>query len=71
MGYIGSSSTKAYVDKEKGGNVTWKDNLSRYLGMIFDATGHEFEMYFKPSEEVPNLDDERFHSLLEAVNMPL
>ena len=39
--------------------------------MIFDAAGHEFEMYFKPSEEFPNSDDERFHSLLKVVNRPL
>ena len=38
--------------------------------MIFYVASHEFGMYFEPSEEVPNLDAERFHSLLEAVNRP-
>ena len=39
--------------------------------MIFDVASHEFRMYFELSEEIPNLDDERFYSLLEAVNRPL
>ena len=39
--------------------------------MIFYAADHEFEMYYEPSEEIPNLDDERFYNLLEVVNMPL
>ena len=39
--------------------------------MIFYATVYEFGMYFKPSEEVPNLDAKRIYSLLEAVNRPL
>ena len=38
--------------------------------MIFYATGHEFEMSFESLEEVPNPDDERFYSLLEAMNKP-
>ena len=33
--------------------------------MIFYIIGHEFGMYFEPSEEVSNPDDERFYSLLE------
>ena len=53
------------------GNVIWEDNLSRYQEMIFDVASHEFRMYFELSEEIPNLDDERFYSLLEAVNRPL
>ena len=47
--------------------MTWEDNLSRYQGMIFYATGHEFGMYFEPLKEAPNPNDERFYSLLEAV----
>ena len=39
--------------------------------MIFYAAGHEFGMYSEPSKEDPNLDDQKFYSLLEAVNMPL
>ena len=39
--------------------------------MIFVAASHEFGMYSKPSEEVPNPDDERFYSLLEVMNKPL
>ena len=51
--------------------MTWEDNLCRYQEMIFHATGREFGMYSKPLEEVPNPNDERFYSLLEAVNRPL
>ena len=39
--------------------------------MNFYGAGHEFGMYSKPSEEVPNLDDRRFYNLLKAVNRPL
>ena len=60
-----------HVGNEEGDNVTWEYNPSRYQGMIFDAASHEFRMYSKPSEEVPNPDDKRFYSLLEAVNRPL
>ena len=60
----------AHVGNEEGGNVTWEDNLNYYQGMIFDAVGHEFRMYSEPSKEVLNSDDERFYSLLEAVNRP-
>ena len=28
--YVGSSSTEVHVGNEKGGNVTWEDNLSYY-----------------------------------------
>ena len=37
---------------------------------IFYTAGHEFEMYSEPSEELPNLNDKRFYSLLEVVNRP-
>ena len=71
MGYVGSSSTRVYGGNEEGGNVTWEDNLSCYQQMIFDAAGHEFEIYSEPSEKVPNSDTEIFYSLLEGVNRPL
>ena len=38
--------------------------------MIFDAAGYEFGMYFEPSKEVPNLNNQRFYSLLKVVNKP-
>ena len=68
MDYVGSSLTDAHVGNEEGGNVIQEDNLSCYQGMIFNAASHEFGMYFEPLEEVPNLNDERFYSLLEPVN---
>ena len=71
VGYIGSSSIGVHVANKEGGNVNWKDNFSRYQGMIFVAIDHEFGMYSEPSEEVPNPNDENFYSLLETVNMPL
>ena len=69
--YVGSSSIRIHVGNEEGGNLTWKDNLNHDQEMIFDAVGHEFRMYSEPLEKVPNLDDERFYSLLDAVNRPL
>ena len=71
MGYVGSSLTRAHIISKEGGNVTCKDNRSRYQGMIFDVAGHDFGIYSKPSEKVPNPNDERFYSLLEVVNRPL
>ena len=68
MGYV---SNGIHIGNEEGRTVTWEDNLSRYQEMIFDTTGHEFGMYSEPSEEVPNPDDERFYSLLKAMNKPL
>ena len=38
--------------------------------MIFDVAGQEFGMYSESLEELPNPDDQRFYSLLEAVNKP-
>ena len=38
--------------------------------MIFYAAGYEFGLYFEPLEELPNLDNKRFYSLLKAVNKP-
>ena len=71
IGYVGSSSTGVHVGNEKGGNVSWEDNLSHYQEMIFDAAGHEFRKYFEPSEKVPNSNNKRFYNLLEVVNRPL
>ena len=70
MDYVGSSSTRVHIGNKEGGNVTWKDKLSHYQGMIFDFASHEFRMYSEPLVEVSNLDDERFYSLLEAINRP-
>ena len=39
--------------------------------MIFDVAGQEFGTYSESSKELPNPDDQRFYSLLEAVNKPL
>ena len=39
--------------------------------MILDVVGPEFRMYFEPSIEVPNLDNERFYELLKATIKPL
>ena len=36
--------------------------------MIFYAAGHEFGMSSDPLEDVSNLNDERFNSLLKAMN---
>ena len=71
MDYVGSSSTGGHVSNENGGNATWENNLSHYQGMIFYATSHEFGMSSQTLENVLNLDDERFYSLLEIVNKPL
>ena len=59
------------IHNEEGGNITWEDNLNHYQGMIFNVVSHEFGLYSKPSEEVPNLNDERFYCLLEEVSRPL
>ena len=71
MGYIGNRSSGVHVSNEKSGNLTWEDQLSCYQGIMLDATGHEFGMYFQPLTQVPNSDAERFYNLLETTNTPL
>ena len=71
MGYVGSGSTGTHVGNEESNNVTWEDNLCCYQGIIFDAAGYEFGMYFESSREIPNPNDERFYNLLETVNRPV
>ena len=51
--------------------MTWEDNFSYYQEMIFDVTSLEFEMYSKLFIEVPNLEVEKFYSLVKATNKPL
>ena len=60
-----------HVGNEEGDNVTQEDNLSHYQGMIFTLLAMSLECILNLRKRFPNPDDQRFHSLLEAVNRPL